>query len=113
MQQVENNTVALAQYGLQDAPEYSLGVWCCDELGVYRVGESGQDIVACPHIIFPLRRLVNAYTGVEKIEAVSYTHLHVIRLRGIEDIIPYPPTSGKEWRIFCEIRKNKRRKGIK
>lgn len=48
VQQVENNTVALAQYGLQDAPEYSLGVWCCDELGVYRVGESGQDIVACP-----------------------------------------------------------------
>lgn len=71
VQQVENNTVALAQYGLQDAPEYSLGVWCCDELGVYRVGESGQDIVACPHIIFPLRRLVNAYTGVEKIE-VAY-----------------------------------------
>lgn len=71
VQQVENNTVALAQYGLQDAPEYSLGVWCCDELGVYRIGEGGQDIIACPHIIFPLRRLVNAYTGVEKIE-VAY-----------------------------------------
>lgn len=69
--EVENNTIALSQYGLQDAPEYSLGMWCCDELGVYRIGENGQDIVACPHIIFPLRRLVNAYTGVEKIE-VAY-----------------------------------------
>lgn len=69
--EVENNTIALSQYGLQDAPEYSLGMWCCDEWGVYRIGENGQDIVACPHIIFPLRRLVNAYTGVEKIE-VAY-----------------------------------------
>lgn len=65
---VENNTIALSQYGLPDAPEYSLGMWCCDELGVYRMGENGQEIVACPHIIFPFRRLVNAYTGVEKIE---------------------------------------------
>lgn len=69
--EVENNTIALSQYGLQDAPEYALGMWCCDELGVYRIGENGQDIVACPHIIFPLRRMVNAYTGVEKIE-VAY-----------------------------------------
>lgn len=66
--EIENNTIALSNYGLKDAPEYSLGMWCCDELGVYRMGEGGQDIVACPHIIFPLRRLVNAYTGVEKIE---------------------------------------------
>ena len=65
---VENNTIALSQYGLPDAPEYSLGMWCCDELGAYRMGENGQEIVACPHIIFPFRRLVNAYTGVEKIE---------------------------------------------
>lgn len=64
----EGNTVALAQYGLPDAPEYTLGVWCCDELGIYRYGEGGQDVAACPHIIFPLRRLVNAYTGIEKIE---------------------------------------------
>lgn len=68
---VEGNTIALSQFGLPDAPEYSLGVWCCDELGIYRIGETGQSIVACPHIIFPLRRLVNAYTGIEKIE-VAY-----------------------------------------
>lgn len=64
----ERNVVALSQYGLQDAPEYVLGCWTCDEFGIYRTGENGQEIVACPHIIFPLRRLVNAYTGVEKVE---------------------------------------------
>ena len=66
---IERNTVALAQYGLQDAPEYTLGCWTCDDaFGIYRSGENGNEVTACPHIIFPLRRLVNAYTGVEKIE---------------------------------------------
>ena len=62
------NIVAFAEYGLKDAPEYDLGNWSCDELGVYRIGEQGQEVYACPHIIAPLRRLVNACTGVVKIE---------------------------------------------
>lgn len=66
---VEGNTVALSTFGLPDAPEYAMGFWTCDEAGgVYRFGEGGQEVVACSHIIFPLRRLVNAYTGAEKIE---------------------------------------------
>ena len=66
---VEGNTVALSTFGLPDAPEYAMGFWTCDEAGgIYRFGEGGQEVVACSHIIFPLRRLVNAYTGAEKIE---------------------------------------------
>lgn len=65
---IKENTVSLQQYGLSDAPEYELGPWICDELGIYRNGENGSEVIACPHIIFPLRRLVNAYTGIEKIE---------------------------------------------
>lgn len=62
------NVVAFEQYGLRDGPEYDLGVWSCDALGVWRMGEQGQEVYACPHIILPLRRLVNAYTGAEKVE---------------------------------------------
>ena len=66
---VDGNTVALSTFGLPDAPEYAMGFWTCDEAGgIYRFGEGGQEVVACSHIIFPLRRLVNAYTGAEKIE---------------------------------------------
>ena len=66
---VEGNTVALSTFGLPDAPEYAMGFWTCDEAGgIYRFGEGGQEVVACSHIIFPLRRLVNTYTGAEKIE---------------------------------------------
>lgn len=66
-----DNVVPLAQLGVPDGPEYNFGGWDCSEaFGITRTGENGQDIMACSHLIFPLRRLVNACTGTEKIELV-------------------------------------------
>lgn len=59
--------VAFEEYGLKDAPEYDLGNWNCDEFGVSRWTDGGQ-VIACPHLIVPIRRIRNAYTGVEKVE---------------------------------------------
>ena len=48
--------------------ELDAGQWHCDDFGVSkRVGNNQEEIVACPHPILPVERLVNIDTGAEKL----------------------------------------------
>lgn len=49
--------------------ELDAGQWHCDDFGVSkRVGNNQEEIVACPHPILPVERLVNIDTGAEKLK---------------------------------------------
>ena len=49
--------------------ELDAGQWHCDDFGVSkRVGNNQEAIVACPHPILPVERLVNIDTGAEKLK---------------------------------------------
>jgi len=51
----------------RDQPIFKCGVWTATDEGVTRFGERGR-VVACPHPIFIRKVLVNAETGVHKVE---------------------------------------------
>lgn len=48
--------------------ELLTGSWLCDEYGVTGIDKYGAEIVACPHPIMPVKRLINIDTGTEKME---------------------------------------------
>lgn len=51
--------------------ELDAGDWECDDFGVRRHGDHGEE-VACPHPILPVERLVNIDTGEEKLR-IAYS----------------------------------------
>lgn len=69
----ENTYVADGTTGFTGQPiALACGKWRCDDFGVMRDSGYGEELVACPHPILPVERLVNIDTGEEKIR-IAYS----------------------------------------
>lgn len=65
---VERPDVHFTQFGDGEPGSVCCGMWQTDGQRVYMIDKDGRFLVACPHPILPLRRLVNVDTGIEKTE---------------------------------------------
>ena len=65
---VERPETHFTQFGDGEPGSVCCGMWQTDGQRVYMIDKDGRFLVACPHPILPLRRLVNVDTGIEKTE---------------------------------------------
>lgn len=48
--------------------ELDSGEWQCDDFGITRRNGYGGEVIACPHPLLPVERLINVDTGAEKLK---------------------------------------------
>lgn len=65
---VERPDMHFTSFGDGEPGSICCGMWQTDGRRVFMVDKDGRVLVACPHPILPLRRLVNVDTGIEKTE---------------------------------------------